>query len=295
MATIDETTLTAAERFEIVHRKATCPFLGPAVATHALPVRGEASNPLAAIEDVRALGNRGGGDLGELLVLFAAGNHAFARGASGRLDARVPVDLFSLELPGSQGSHAGHSGILQGDPRQLGSGRFSAPDFERLVGRAQNGLVKRSDVARFIAENIAYDPASRVGGTTLAELAFHDVVDSVVAAGRSILQRLFGQPEDANDALRDLRTELTRLAGADDLIGSAGEFGLLFAFFTHKPGAQPVDGEPTLSVEDLRAMFEHKRFPDGWETWKKTRTDWVKHTVALVKGAHLARARHATA
>jgi len=293
MATIDETTLTDDQLLEIADKKATCPFLGPAVATRALPVHADAGNPLARIEDVRALGNSGGGDLGELLVLFAAGNHAFARGASGQLDERVPGGMFSLELPGSQGSHAGHSGILQGDPRQLGSGRFSAADFARLVGPAQNGLVTRSDVARFIADNIQRDPGSRVLGTTLAELAFHDVVDTVVATGRAILQRLFGRQEDAAEAHRDLQTELTKLAGEDDLVGSAGEFGLLFAFFTHKPGAASVDGEPALSVDDLRALFEQKRLPDGWETWKKTRTDWVKHTVALVKKAQLA--RHAAA
>jgi hypothetical protein len=41
------------------------------------------------------------------------------RGPSDGLTEAVPNGLFSLELPGSQGSHRGHSGILQGDPQML--------------------------------------------------------------------------------------------------------------------------------------------------------------------------------
>jgi len=109
--------LSEETKREIVERKVTCPFLGSAVAQKFLDVRGETTNPLASIEDVRKLGNTGGGDLGDILVVFASGNHAFMRGDSGKLDKRAPPGLFSLELPGSQGSHPGHSGILQGDPR----------------------------------------------------------------------------------------------------------------------------------------------------------------------------------
>lgn len=80
------------------------------------------------------MGNEGGGDLGDLLAFFAAGNHALMRNSSGSaLDTPVPVGLFSLELPGSQGSHPGHSGILQGNPTALDSGRFSEEDFDRLA------------------------------------------------------------------------------------------------------------------------------------------------------------------
>jgi hypothetical protein len=85
------------------------------------------------------LGNSGGGDLGDLLVLFATGNHALLRGDSGKLDKEVPSGLFSLEFPGSQGAHPGHSGILMGDPEALDSGRLSLTDFERLTSRAKGG------------------------------------------------------------------------------------------------------------------------------------------------------------
>src|SRR6185295_8733605 len=124
------------------------------VAQSQLPVRNDKQNPLAAIEDVRALGNTGGGDLGEVLVLFANGNHSRMRDASGRLNAPVPDELFSLEFPGSQGSHPGHSGILQGDPKVLDSGRLNDEKLTRLRTRQKNGLIKRSDVAKFIAENV---------------------------------------------------------------------------------------------------------------------------------------------
>src|SRR4051812_7199845 len=133
--------LTDAERASVVERKATCPFIGGVIAQGNLPGRNNAADPLASIEDVRQLGNTGGGDLGDLLVFFASGNHAFMRGESGKLDHAVPLGLFSVDFPGSQGSHPGHSGILQEDFARVGSGRFSQPDFERLTSRAVNGFV----------------------------------------------------------------------------------------------------------------------------------------------------------
>src|SRR5574337_944709 len=120
--------LSADERHLLAERKATCPFIGSAVAGGTLGVRNSADNPLARIEEVRALGNSGGGDLGDLLAIFASGN----------LDEPAPAGLFSLEFPGSQGAHPGHSGILQGDPAVPGSGRYSPGDFARLTGRARD-------------------------------------------------------------------------------------------------------------------------------------------------------------
>src|SRR5260221_1736891 len=156
--------LDDSAREQMVETKITCPFLGSAVHQNILAVRGDAGNPLASVEDVRQLGNSGGGDLGEVLALFASGNHALMRGAAGRLDSKVPDGLFSLELPGSQGSHPGHSGILQGDPAGPGSGRLSEADFWRLAAPAVHGLIKRSEVGRFIAANLRRGPDSQGGG-----------------------------------------------------------------------------------------------------------------------------------
>ena len=277
--------LSGDERTRLVEGKVTCPFIGSAVAQGSLPVRNAAKNPLAGIEDVRRLGNTGGGDLGEVLALFASGNHAFMLGESGKLDTPVPSGLFSLEFPGSQGSHPGHSGILQGDPRIPGSGRFSQDDFERLTSRAQDGWIARSHVGRFIAENLVKDPSSKVFGKNTATLLTKDLVDFVETTGSALKDTLFGSDDDAKTTHRDIEIKLTRLMGEDNLVGSSGEFGLLFAFLANRPGVRDVGNEPAVSVEDLTAMFVDKRLPDGWETWKKSRTDWVRNTVGLVISA----------
>ncbi len=269
----------------LVERKATCPFIGSAIAQGKLPVRNDAKDPLASIEDVRRLGNTGGGDLGDLLVLFASGNHAFMKSDSGRLDKSVPSGLFSLEFPGSQGSHPGHSGILQGDPERPGSGRLSEADFARLTSRALDGWVKRSDVGRFIAENLLKDPKSKVFGKNTAALLASDLVEFVETTGSALMSKLFGSDEAASTAHRETEEKFTKLAGEDNLVGSAGEFGLLFAFLANKPGAKNVEGEPAVAVQDLKAMFMDKHLPDGWETWKKSRIDWVKHTTSLLLSA----------
>lgn len=277
--------LSGDERALLVERKAACPFIASAVAQGQLPVRNDAKDPLASIEDVRRLGNTGGGDLGDLLVLFASGNHAFMRGDSGRLDKSVPSGLFSLEFPGSQGSHPGHSGILQGDPEIPGSGRLSQADFARLTSRAKDGWIKRSDVGRFIAENLLKDPKSKVFGKKTAALLASDLFEFVETTGSALLSKLFGSDEDVNTTHRDIDEKFTKLSGEDNLVGSAGEFGLLFAFLVNKPGAKEVEGEPALAVPDLKAMFVDKRLPDGWDTWKKSRIDWVRNTIGLLISA----------
>ena len=277
--------LSAEETTRLVERQATCPFIGSAVAQGKLPVRNDAADPLASIEDVRRLGNTGGGDLGEVLVLFASGNHAFRRGPSGKLDTPVPSGLFSLELPGSQGSHPGHSGILQGDPLTPGSGRLSPADFARLTSRARDGWIARSDVGRFIAENLVRDPKSKVDEKRIAALLASDAAELLGTAASAVKDRLFRSGDAARTTHRDIETQLTRLMGEDNLIGSSGEFGLLFAFLDNRPGARKVGDEPAVSVADLTAMFVDKHLPGGWETWKKSRTDWVHHTVGLLTSA----------
>jgi hypothetical protein len=207
------------------------------------------------------------------------------RGDSGELDDSVPNGSFSLEFPGSQGSHPGHSGILQGDPERLGSGRLSESDFARLTSRAKDGWIKRSDVGCFIAENLFNDPKSKVFGKNTAALLASDFVKFVETAGLRLMSKLFGSDEDASAAHRDMEEKLTKLLGEDNLVGSAGEFGLLFAFLVNKPGAKEVGDEPAVAVEDLKVMFVDKHLPDGWQTWKKSRIDWVKNTTALLISA----------
>ena len=269
---------------EIVDKKVTCPFVGPAVATGKLPIRNDPDNPLASIEEVRRLGNTGGGDLGDFVALFAKGNHAFMRGPTNQLDQRVPNDLFSLEFPGSPGSHPGHSGILQGDPAALSSGRFSEQEFARLSSRVKEGFLKRSDVGHFIAENLHRDPQSKVFEAAVATLLLGDLANVLLSAG-GILPALFGSDDDRDLAHREFEQRLTKLMGENNLVGGAGEFGLLFAFLSNSPRTKEVDDEPALFFDDVRLMFVEKRFPDGWESWKKTRRDWLRHTTGLLKSA----------
>jgi len=273
------------ERAALVERQATCPFLGSAIAQGDLAVWNEARNPLASIEDVKSLGNKGGGNLGNLLVLFANGNHALMLGDSGELDTPVSSGLFSLVLPGSQGSHPGHSGILQGDPTIPGSGRFSKADYERLASRAKDGWIKRSDVGRYIAENLRQDQKSKVFSLRLLALWVRDVVALVGAAISALMSKLFRSDEDARTAHRKVQIKLTKFLGENNLLGSSGEFALFFAFTANKPGAKRVGGQPALAVEDLQAMFVDKRLPDGWETWKKTWPNWLKNTTGLAINA----------
>jgi len=47
-----EVDLTPLERDDLVTRKATCPFLGSAIATQELPVRNSPVIPLASVQDV---------------------------------------------------------------------------------------------------------------------------------------------------------------------------------------------------------------------------------------------------
>jgi len=269
----------------LVEKKATCPFIGSAVAQRELPVRNSANKPLASIEDVRSLGNAGGGDLGDLLVHFASGNHAYMPGDSGKLDTEVPNTLFSLDFPGSQGSHPGHSGILQQDPEVPDSGRLSKEDFVRLTSHARDGWIKRSDVGHFIAENLLRDPKSKVFMKSAFAALGSDLVELAKTAGATLLTKFLGVGDGAENDNREIEEKLTKLAGENNLVGSSGEFGLLFAFLVNKPGAKQFDGEPAISLEDLNAMFVYKRLPDGWKTWKKTRKDWVINTTALLISA----------
>ena len=112
--------------------------------------------------------------------------------------------------------------------------------------------------------------------------------------GRLQFDRAFGHPlfqfgvELPNFLLRqlgNLEEKLTRSMGEDNLVGSAGEFGLMFAFLANKPGAREVNGEPAVCLEDLRSMFLDKQFPKGWESWRKTRSDWVINTTSLMMSA----------
>jgi hypothetical protein len=307
--------LSDVQRAQVVEKKATCPFVGTALAIKKLFTFGSPQNLLAPITgagSVAELGDTGGGNLGTgVLTLFARGNHHFMRGPSGELDTTVPNNTFSLDLPGSQGSHPGHSGILQGDPTKLDSGRFSAKDFQRLTalkstdsgcttGHAEqlaNGdvVIRRSEIGRFIAENLRADASSKVIGPSVFKKVGIDVVDFASVAAAALKEHARNAATGGTSTVEEdkLFLAVTKLLGEDNLIGSSGEFGLLMAFLANSPKTIELDGEPALSVDDLTPMFAtpeggtagDRRFPDGWETWKKTRFDWVVSTALLMHAA----------
>src|SRR6478736_1350655 len=155
--------LTPEQRLGITRRKATCPFIGSAVADGDLPVFGSVERPLGRVADVVALGDSGGGDLGShVLQLFAIGNHSRLPDLTGFFNGTVPEGFFSLDFPASSGAHPGDSGILIEDPMLFESGRLSMRDFERLSMLADaQGLLSVGAVGQFIADNVARDSRTR--------------------------------------------------------------------------------------------------------------------------------------
>jgi hypothetical protein len=167
----------------------------------------------------------------------------------------------------------------------LGSGRLSEADFDRLATLATDDCLKRSDVGKFIAQNLKRDPNSKVASANVAELLARDLAGVVGAISSALTSKLFGSSSEANDNPGLLEQKLTKLMGENNLVGSAGEFGLLFAFLTHDPDTREIAGEPALALDRVHGMFVQKRLPEGWQTWKKSRVDWVVHTTALLLAA----------
>jgi hypothetical protein len=268
--------LSHEERIEIAEKMATCPFVGTAVASGQLQVFNTAENPLADIEEVARLGDLGGGDLGTyVLKLFARGNHSRWVDPPDKVGSLVPTGTFSLQFGGSQGAHAGHSGILLGNPKEVSRGRFDQAEFNRLVGHVdKNGRFSIDSIGDFIAENLKRDPNTKV-------LPALQLIKDAIRLLNEFKDALMGEDESEKIMVFEA---LTKLLSEDNLMGSAGEWGLLFAFLKNSPNSD--DGDIALS--DVKEMFVNKRFPTGWETWEKSTHSWIKATLRLVKDASFA-------
>ncbi len=272
--------LTDAERTELVHKKATCPFVGAAVAMKRIAVRFGKANPLAKIDEIVALGNEGGGDLGKVLHVFASGNHrrmfASEQPAAGEpFTTPTPPGMFSLDLPRSQGAHPGHSGILVGGHEGAYFGTFDGTRLSRFLaygvdergrragdpGFSQAKYIKRSDIGKFIWHNVEND-------------------------GESVhLTQGFGV-----EVLRDSAALLTNpsietvvaMTATNHVVGSAGEFALMMTILELP---NEVDGEPAIAIADVKTMFEDKRLPAGWNARPRTAVRWMHHTAAITAAA----------
>ena len=270
--------LSAAQRKEIAEKMTTCPFIGTAVATGLLQVLNTADNPLASIDDIAALGDSGGGSLGTALKLFARGNHSTMLGVGDGVKSTVPAGTFNLQFGGSQGAHAGHSGILLGDPSEVGAGRLDQAQFDRLAEHAdRNGRLSVDTVGDFIADNLKKDPASQVLP------AFKLIRDTARLLG-AFKDVVFGGDDPADQEKTEAFAALTKFLGEDHLAGSAGEWALLFAFLKNSPNSD--DGD--IALADVKKMFVDKEFPEGWESWEKNISDWLKATFRLAKDASFA-------
>ena len=71
---------------------------------------------------------------------------------------------------------------------------------------------------------------------TAAQLLVRDVGALAQTVAVPLGTILGGSADDAPAAGRTAEEKLTKLLGVDNLVGSSGEFGLLFAFLINKPG-----------------------------------------------------------
>lgn len=274
---MEKLALSADELDDIIEKKINCPFLGSAVRHGTLHVRSTAERPLARVEEVHELGDSGGGNLGWLLAFFARGNHCRVPDVNGAFNQHTPDGLFSLDLPGSQGAHPGHSGILMGDPTLLDTGRLDRTAFERLAALATDGRLTHKAVGRFIADNVHADPNSR-------RLSLSGVLGRIKDIGGGIIDDIgdfLGIDED-EDA--ETLEAVAKAMGDDNLLGSSGEFALLFALLENGP-----DGDENgILLADVEGMFLHKQFPEGWETWPKSARTWLHATLSITFAANSA-------
>ena len=208
-------------------------------------------------------------------MLFARGNHSRWVVPAEGVDSFVPSGMFSLQFGGSQGAHAGHSGILLRNPDEVGRGRLDQAQFDRLAGHADpDGRLSIDSIGDFIADNLKRDSNAQV-------LPAWQLIKDIARLLKEFKDVALGGDESE-------RTEafeaLTKLLGEDHLAGSAGEWGLLFAFLKNSPNSDDDD----IALSDVEAMFVDKRFPAGWETWKKSALSWIKVTLRLTKDASFA-------
>lgn len=305
--------LTDAQRREMVSKKATCPFVGTALAMKKIAVYGTLADPFAVIaggasaswlspaKAGSAVAAGGPGDLAQGFRIVARGNHATSGSGT-----RAPEGMFSLDFPNSQGAHAAHSFILMGDPRKRDSGRLNEKNLGRLVGEKSAGghaervgqklVVRRSELGQFVARNVACDPnAVSISRTPfgLVSLLGGDIAEFTRSAGRLAIAKLAGSPSEAEKT--KLLEDMLQIAVRNNLVGAAGELGLLMTALEGSPNAVTLpDGERALAASDIEAMFAGKKvdgkydpltrtLPPGWDTTPRTLTQFLLNTLEILR------------
>jgi hypothetical protein len=272
---LPELQVTDTQRATLVTKGATCPFMRAAVALKQIRLHGTVEQPLANTADVVRLGNAGGGDLGKVLAFFAKINHNKIVGPGGKTTKAVPAGTFSVWFPGSNGAHPGHSGILMGNPGDVGAGRFAPERLARLTTELSTlypdgkRYISREQIGVWIAQNVEADPDSR---------GFN--WDGIRSLSTQVAQLLARAVTGGDGTL--LEDTLHLLVTNNDLVNSCGEFALLFTRFAD---GRDADGDPLVSTDAIDAMFRRGVFPAGWDQRPAKAIDWVTNTLVITKHA----------
>jgi hypothetical protein len=263
----------AAQRQMLMTKAATCPFMRAAIQNGAVSVGNSLEDPTGKIDDVVKLGNAGGGDLGNVLKFFAEINHNRLNGPAG-LAGPTPAGSFGLWFPGSAGSHPGHSGILQSNPKDASSGGLSEAKLDNLtsnyatVTKDGKSYIPIDQIGKFIAQNVANDPNSR--GLNLA--ALEDLLRQV----RTLMQRVEkGDPNVLKEVAHLIVTPI-------DVVNSAGEYSLLYTRFGD---AQDGEGRDMVSTNTVDSLFRDGQMPAHWADKKATTLEWVKNVLFILESA----------
>jgi hypothetical protein len=271
---LPELVVTNDQRVELAAKGTTCPFARAAILLGQVKLHGELAQPLANTADIARLGNVGGGDLGRVLRLFAAINHNKLVGPGGATTRPVPDGTFGAWFPGSHGAHPGHSGILMGDPSNVGSGQLSPEKLDRLTALGTlypdgKRYISREQIGAFIAENVKADPTARGFNRAGMKSLSIEIAKLLVRAARG------GDSTLLEDTAHLLVT-------SNDLVNSSGEFGLLFTRFAD---GQDANGNPLVSTAAIDALFRQGVFPAGWDKKPAFAKQWIKDTLVITKAA----------
>jgi hypothetical protein len=192
-----------------------------------------------------------------------------------------------LDLAGSVAAHAGHSGILSADSDVPNAGRFSQAAWDRLLLRAENGFITRTNLAKWSAENNLIDPKAKAVGLTRL---FKDIAYFLKTLGGAIFsayeQHKAGSKLLTAAELNPLRAGVMASL-ASNLFNSAAEMAFLATLLHHSPKSRPASGsvEFAVSVADLTDLFIHRRLPAGFTTWPKNKADFFAHVGPCIKTA----------
>jgi hypothetical protein len=216
--------------------------------------------------------------------------------------------MFSLDFPNSVGAHAAHSFVLMGNPRVRDSGRLNEKNLARLLDEKAKGghaelvagklVVRRSELGQFVARNVACDPnAVSISRTPFgfASLLGGDIVEFTRSAASLTLTKLSGSASEGEKT--QLLESMLKIAVRNNLVGSAGEFGLLMTALEGSPNAVTLpSGEKALAASDIEALYAGKKvdgnydpltrsLPSNWDSTPKNLTRFLVNTLEILKVA----------